>query len=166
MKIKPISRKQNIVVQEFEKELLIYDLQTNKVFCLNETSAMVYQLCDGKNSIADISNSIAKKLNQPINNELIWLALDGLKKENLLENSEQFEIDFNGLNRRQIIRKVGLASMIALPMVSSVVAPSAANAASGVAGCASPTCMRSGPVCNGCFQPTFVIEYNSTDGSC
>lgn len=161
MNIKPISRKQNIVVQELEKELLVYDLQTNKAFCLNKTSAIIYQLCDGKNSIADISSSIAEKLNQPINNELIWLALDGLKKENLLENSEHFEIDFNGLNRRQIIRKVGLASLIALPIVSSVVAPNAAMAQSGTnlplnAACTASIQCSSGNCVNAstCCSPT------------
>ena len=91
---------------------------------------MVYQLCDGKNSISDIRSSIAEKLNQPVNNDWIWLALAGLKKDKLLEESESFEIDFNGLTRRQVIKQVGLASMIALPLVSSVIAPTAANAQS------------------------------------
>lgn len=126
---KPKSRIENIVIQEMNAELLIYDLKDNKAFCLNETSAIIYQLCDGKRTIKEINNEVAEKLNQPINDELIWLALDGLKKEGLLENNA-IEIDFNGLNRRQIIRKVGLASLVALPFVASVIAPSAAQAAS------------------------------------
>jgi hypothetical protein len=32
--------------------------------------------------------------------------LDNFKKDKLLENNEQFEIDFNGLTRRQIIKKI------------------------------------------------------------
>lgn len=166
MRTKPLAKTSEILLQELENELLVYDLKINKAFCLNETSAMIYQLCDGTKTVAEISQILNKKLKQSISEDLIWLALDSFKKDNLLEENESFAINFNGLTRRQIIKKVGLASMIALPMVSSVVAPSAANAASGVAGCASPTCMRSGTVCNGCFQPTFVIEYNSTDGSC
>jgi hypothetical protein len=126
----PKTRNENIVVQEIENEILIYDLELNKAFCLNETSAIIYQLCDGKNSIADISSSIAKKLNQPINDELIWLALDGFKKDNLLENNEQFEVDFNGLTRRQVIKKVGFGSLVILPIISSVVAPVAGATAS------------------------------------
>jgi hypothetical protein len=43
----PISRQNNIVTQEVESELLIYDLVENKAFCLNETSAFVWQNCDG-----------------------------------------------------------------------------------------------------------------------
>lgn len=154
MNLLPKTKTSEILVQDLEKELLVYDLQTNKAFCLNETCGLVFQLCDGTKTIADISSSIARKLNQPINDELIWLALDGLKKENLLENSEHFEIDFNGLNRRQIIRKVGFASMIALPIVSSVIAPSAAMAQSGalplLAACSTNPDCASG-ICNTCL---------------
>jgi hypothetical protein len=51
----PHSRTKELVVQELKGELLIYDLSTNKAFCLNETSALVWQLCDGKSSISEIS---------------------------------------------------------------------------------------------------------------
>ena len=46
-RIAPKARKENLVVQESNGEVLIYDLDTNKAFCLNETSALVWQACDG-----------------------------------------------------------------------------------------------------------------------
>ena len=137
---KPKTRNENIVVQEMEKEILIYDLKTDKAFCLNETSALIYQLCDGKRNIPEISQALNKNLNQPITEDLIWLALNDFKKDNLLEESERVEINFNGLSRRQVIKKIGFASMIALPVIASVVAPNAAMAASGgLANCAACT---------------------------
>ncbi|MBX7171611.1 MAG: PqqD family protein [Pyrinomonadaceae bacterium] len=135
----PKTRNENIVVQEMEKEILIYDLKTNKAFCLNETSAIIYQLCDGKNSVAEITLALNQNLNQSVSEDLVWLALDNFKKDNLLENNEQFEINFKGLSRRQVIKKIGLASMIALPVIASVVAPNAAMAFSGFANCAACT---------------------------
>lgn len=154
---KPKTRNENIVVQEMENEILIYDLKTNKAFCLNETSAMIYNLCDGKNSVAEINQALNKTLNQPISEDLIWLALDNFKKESLFEEGEQIEIKFKGLNRRQVIKKVGLASMVVLPIVSSIVAPTAAHAASGLAAlfaacttptdCASNFCTQGPPRC-------------------
>lgn len=126
----PLSRKENIVVQELENEILIYDLSENKALCLNETSALIWQLCDGNNSIAQISEKLSKKLNSSVSEDLVWLALDQLKKEKLITNGEEFTANFNGMNRREVIRKVGFASMIALPLVSSIIAPSAANAQS------------------------------------
>ena len=139
----PKTRNENIVVQEMEKEILIYDLQTNKAFCLNETSALIYQLCDGKKSITEIADLMSIKLKTLVSEEFIWLALDKLKQDDLLEKSGEFEIDYKGLNRRQVIKKIGFASMIALPVVSSIVAPSAAAAqSSGVlrGGACPPAC--------------------------
>lgn len=127
----PLSRQTNIVVQKVENELLIYDLSNNKAFCLNETSAMIWQLCDGANSVADISRYLSRILNASLPEELVWLALDRLKKDNLLEKSDEFAIDFGGLNRREVIRKVGLGSLVALPLIASIIAPSALLAQSG-----------------------------------
>lgn len=126
----PIARKSNLVVQEIEAETLVYDLGMNKAFCLNETSSLVWQYSDGKNSVSEIAKLLSKRFKTLVTDELVWLALDQLKKDNLLENSSEFEINFNGLERRKVIKKIGFASMIALPVVSSVIAPSALYAAS------------------------------------
>jgi hypothetical protein len=130
MKNYPKTRQSNLVVQESEKEILIYDLKINKAFCLNETCGLVWQLCDGRNTVAEIAKLMSVKLKLSVPDEFVWLALDSLKKDDLLEKSDEFEINFKGLNRRQIIKKVGLASMIALPLISSVIAPSAVMAQS------------------------------------
>lgn len=62
---------------------------------------------------------------------MVWLALDQLKKENLIESKEEnFQIDFNGMSRREVIKKVGLTAVIALPIVTGLVAPTSANATS------------------------------------
>lgn len=127
----PLSRREDLVVQELNDEMLIYDLKKNKAFCLNATSAMVYGFCDGTKSVSDISKAVGTKLNLPVTDELVWLALDQLRDENLLENNRKLESKFEGFSRREAIKKVGLASVIALPVVSSLVAPTAASAQSG-----------------------------------
>jgi hypothetical protein len=126
--IKPLSRKDEIVVQELNGEILIYDLSTNKAFCLNETSSLVWEACDGSKSVSEISRLVSRKLNAPANEDLIWLALDQLKKEKLIANSEEVVSHFEGMPRREVIKKVGLASVIALPIVGSLVAPKSAMA--------------------------------------
>jgi hypothetical protein len=142
----PIARKSNLVIQEMEAELLIFDLGTNKAFCLNETSALIWQYSDGRNSVADIAGLMSERFKTPVTDEFVWLALDHLKKDNLLENSAEFEINFNGLKRREVIKKIGFASMIALPVVSSVIAPSSAFAASGTNCPPLGTCIPAGSV--------------------
>jgi hypothetical protein len=128
--IAPKARKENLVVQELGGEVLIYDLDTNKAFCLNEASALVWQACDGNKDVSEIRSLLGKQLNSTVNDDFVWLALDQLKKENLIENKDEVAVDFNGMSRRDVIKKVGLASVIALPVVASLVAPKAAMAAS------------------------------------
>lgn len=131
----PLSRKENIVVQELDGEVLIYDLSENKAFCLNETSALVWEMCDGNKSISEISEGLGKKLNSKASEDLVWLAIDQLKKEKLIANSEEIAYDFNGMSRRDVIKKVGLGTMIALPIVTGLIAPTAINAQSRRATC-------------------------------
>jgi hypothetical protein len=123
----PKSRKENLVIQELEGEVLIYDLEKNKAFCLNETSALVWQSCDGSRTIAGISDFVGKQLNSRVNEDMIWLALDQLKKENLIENKDEIKSKFEGLSRREVVKKVGLASLVALPMIASLTAPVSAQ---------------------------------------
>ncbi len=165
MSILPQSRLSDIVVQEIENEILIYDLKTNKAFCLNETSAMIWYLCDGKQTVKQISQALSKKQNELFTEDLIWLALDQFKNDNLLESNQKFEINFSGLNRRQVIKKVGLASMVALPLIASVVAPNSLAAQSGLinqpvfAACSSTSQCASGLNCSQCSLG------NNCDGS-
>lgn len=127
----PVARKQDIIVQELKGEVLVYDLKIDKAFCLNETSAAVWQLCDGKKTVAEITESLAGQMKKPVNEDLVRLALDQLGDESLLDDNQNFKTNFTGVSRREAIRKVGLASLIALPLISSLVAPTAAHAASG-----------------------------------
>ncbi len=138
----PRRRKDEIIVQELNGEVLIYDLKSNKAICLNEVSSLVWDACDGNQSVSEISQAIGKKLNSPANEDIVWLALDQLKKERLIANDTEIVSKFDGISRREVIRKVGLGTMIALPLITSLVAPTAANAQSICAGAC--TCTSTG----------------------
>lgn len=130
-KLLPKARTQNIVTQELEAEILIYDLEINKAFCLNSTAAMVWKHCHGKSTFAEVIDDFNENFKQRITEDFVWLTLESLKKENLLMNGDEVKPRFNGMSRREVVRKVGLASMVALPLISSIVAPSAVQAQSG-----------------------------------
>lgn len=150
----PIVKKNNIVIQELDKELLIYDLTTNKAFSLNEISALVWQLCDSHKTAGEIAGIVAEKLNTSFSKELVWLSLKQLKKNNLLENEVEIPAHYQGSPRREVIKKVGFASLVALPIIVSIIAPNAALAQSG--GCVAPpfplgcTCNNSSLCASGC----------------
>ncbi len=56
----PIARKEGLVIQEMPEEVLVYDLDTNKAHCLNQTAAFVWKSCDGRNSVAEKANTPPK----------------------------------------------------------------------------------------------------------
>jgi hypothetical protein len=126
----PIRRKADIVVRELENEILLYDLSLHKAWCLNQTSALVYQFCDGANSVAEISDLMSRELKTPVSEDLVWLALKQLRRQNLLENEEESTSQVAGLSRRELLKKARLTSIVMLPVIVSIVAPTAAMAAS------------------------------------
>ena len=134
----PIARKENIVIQQTDSETLIYDLKTNQAFCLNETSALVWKLCDGNRTVSDISDEMSKKMKTLISVDFVWLALSQLNKDGLLANNGEVNNHFSGLSRREVIRKVGFATVVALPVISSLVAPKAMMAQSSGLGLFAP----------------------------
>lgn len=127
----PKSVTEDLVIQEASGDVLIYNVKTNRAHALNQTSALVWQMCDGTKSVDEISQSLGKETKSPANEDLVWLTLRQLQENNLIVDSEVIKAKFDGLSRREAIRRVGLASMIALPVISSVIAPTAAHAASG-----------------------------------
>lgn len=130
----PLARQKDIVVQQTNDEVLVYDLKTNKALCLNETSAAIWQFCNGKNDVAEIAQKFQTQSAQPIPIELVKITLEKLNKENLLENYHPQTDKMDKTSRREMIRKIGLATAIAFPIITSVIAPTAVSAASCGAG--------------------------------
>lgn len=169
----PSSRRNDLVIQELDDEVLIYDLKENRAFCLNETSALIWQLCNGKRSTAEIVEALNQKLNSLASDELVWFALEQLKKENLIENSNELPNYFVGMNRRQIIKKVGLGTMVALPIVAGIIAPQAihagscGNVANGQA-CPQGNCQCQSNCCNGgaCANAASIALNGACTSSC
>lgn len=136
----PISRKNELVLQEIDGEVLIYDLRRDKALCLNEISAFIWKACDGKTSVSDLDRLVSQKFDSKGNEDLIWLALDNLRKEKLIENAGEMKAPFEGMSRREVIKKIGLSSMLILPAVTSLTAPTKVQA---------QTCLREGSPCSG-----------------
>jgi len=143
----PAARERDIVVQDADGEVLVYDLGTNKAYCLNETAGAVYRACDGFTPVEDV------RRRHGLNDDVIDLALAQLDENGLLEERGKFTASRGGMDRRSVLRKVAAASAFALPMIMSVAAPSALYAASlcgaacagiGTCGGACPNCVGAG----------------------
>jgi Coenzyme PQQ synthesis protein D (PqqD) len=135
---KPLARKEGLVIQELPDEVLVYDLDRDRAHCLNETAAFVWQNCDGRATTDQIARSLSKKLNAPIDEKVVWFAVDQLRRNHLMTDGEIPPQILSGMNRRQMVQALGLAAVVALPVVASIVAPAPAQAA---------TCVGSGGSC-------------------
>lgn len=153
----PTARNSGLVVQEVPNEILVFDLENNKAHCLNDTAAMVWKSCDGKTSVPEIAKYLEIQTGKGVNDDLVWLAIDQLSENNLLEMTASSP--FKGQTRRDVIKKIGLASVIAIPVVASLVAPQSVLASTScvcitTANCAGPgfetcntTCCNQAGVC-------------------
>jgi len=119
MKRLPLAKRSDIIQQESDKELLLYDLKTNRAFCLNATSAIIYQHCDGQTELVEFARQFG------MNKELIVLALQRFEAEKLLAE----ELNLPKVPRRELLLKASKTA-VALPFISALVAPTAVQAAS------------------------------------
>ena len=140
---KPMSRQDDIVVQETNGEILIYDLRANKAFCLNETSALIWKACDGTRNVSDLSKHVSQQMKADANDDMVWFALEQLKKEKLLAVTPKADGRFDGMSRREVVRKIGLGTAIALPVIAGLIAPTAVHANSACVAGGTCTCMDS-----------------------
>jgi hypothetical protein len=143
----PEARREGLVVQELSDEVLVYDRDRNKAHCLNRTAALVWGHCDGNSSVAEMARAIAEETNAPVDEDLIWLGVEQLSQRRLLQERAMMPEHKTGLSRREVMRRIGLAAAVALPVVTSIVAPTAAQAANCIA--SGQPCTTAAQCCSG-----------------
>lgn len=125
---RPLARTHNLVVREVSKELLIYDLNNDKAHCLNQSAALVWKNCSGEATVPDLARLLEAELKSPVDEDFIWLALDQLQEFQLLQQEVARPAGTSRISRRQVMKNLGLAAVVALPVVISIVAPTALQA--------------------------------------
>jgi hypothetical protein len=138
MKTFPKARQDKLLVEELADEVLVYDLENDRAHCLNETAAFVWRRCDGRSSARDIARSLGKRVNAPVDEKIVWLAIDQLRRNRLMSEETVPTQLLTGMNRRKMVQALGVAAAVALPVVASIVAPTPAQAS---------TCVPSGGGC-------------------
>jgi hypothetical protein len=142
----PMRRQRHLLIDSIGNEVLIYDLDRHNAHCLNHTADLVWRHCDGKSTASEIARRITNELGTPFKEEMVWLALKQLERRHLLETPILVPALLTGLNRREMVRAVGIATVVSFPLVSSIVSPTPGQAS---------TCAGAGAVCgngiNCCF---------------
>ena len=122
----PRARQVGLIMEDLQGEVLVYDCERDKAHCLNQTAALVWKYCDGRTTVTSIARQLEcdLKLNR-VDEKIVWYALDQLSKDHLLEQSSVPPAMLGGLTRRQMVRTLGVAAVIAVPLVTSIVVPTA-----------------------------------------
>ncbi len=130
----PCARKNEILTQELFEETMVYDRVSHRAHVLNQTVALVWESADGQNSIDEIARILHHKLGLPADRSVVLLALQELGESGLLQEPVNAEPAPDRLTRRQVAQRLALAgaSLALVPLVTSVLAPTPAMAASSV----------------------------------
>lgn len=135
-RVVPAARKEGLVVKELPDEVLVYDLESHKAHCLNRAAAVIWKHFDGKTSISEVASRATSESGYAVDSEVVLLALQQLRKAKLILAAEPSKTEGH-LSRRDLIKRVGLAAT-AIPLVTSILAPTASAGASSE--CSSLTC--------------------------
>jgi hypothetical protein len=142
----PEARKEGLIVHSLSDEVLVYDLDQHKAHCLNKTAALVWNRCDGKTSVAELARKLGDEVGAPVDEQMVLLALDQLGRTRLLRQKTA-PARTTGLSRRELIKRAGIGAAIALPIVTSILAPTPAQAATL---CSSVVCSAASGCPTGC----------------
>ena len=119
-----VPKRKDAIVRQLRDEFMVYDKATNKAHCLNESAAEVWNLCDGKRTVAEIVPLLKKKAKAPTDEQMLWMALLKLEKAGLLQNDVPQTGPVCTLSRREASRRVGAtAAALAVPVIASILVP-------------------------------------------
>jgi len=127
----PKARTDNLVIRELDDETLVYDMLRDEAHCLNRTAALVWKECDGTTNVTQAARALRRELDAPVDPDLVWLAVNQLERFHLLEADAQSP----AVSRRKLMLKYAPV-VLSLPVIMSISAPTAAQAAS----CVCPSC--------------------------
>jgi Coenzyme PQQ synthesis protein D (PqqD) len=172
MERRPVARIAGLVVKAMGDEVLVYDLERDRAHSLNRAAAAVWRACDGTRAEDEIVARLRETEVLPVTREVVRYGLDQLSRARLVSGFGREA----GLTRRELMRRLG-AVAVAIPLVMSIVAPTAVQAQScfpnGVGPCVDTVqccpgldCLFGGAVCcKGLGRPcTSTAECCSTEG--
>ena len=149
----PEARANGVVTEQIDDEIVVYDLESKDVHCLGPLAAAVYERCDGGSDATRIAESVSERLGRPVTKHEVADAIAQLEQRSLLATPPLVLHD--GISRRELARKTAKvgAAVAAVPLITSIVAPTAAMAASpipsGCGGCGKNSDCISNHCCQG-----------------
>jgi hypothetical protein len=154
---RPVARTEGMLIEELDGDMIVYDSERNQAHALNRLAAQIWKQCDGERTASDLARLFAAETPA----DAVTNCLSQLERLHLLNAGSLASEDSRRLSRRQLLREASIAgaAVVLLPMVTSIVAPSA-EASSSCAGsnvdCRTKFCcppLECSPETGKCFSP-------------
>jgi hypothetical protein len=124
----PKSRHDGLLIDHVGDETIVYDEERQQAHSLNRPAAIVWQASDGEHTVEQLATVFGETLGVDADKSVVEYALDELARVHLLEESDGAP----SMTRRDAVRRMSLAgAAVAIPVILSLAAPTAAMAASG-----------------------------------
>ena len=163
----PQARSRELVVKTVAGEVLVYDLARHRAHRLNVAAAAVWRACDGTRTLAEIAMRATSDSGLTLDGAAVGYALTQLDRAHLLAEPGLPADTHPRMTRRDLIRRG--ATLATIPLVASVLVPTAARAASPTGSCLqeSSKCSSNDQCCSGnCFGGACQPCFPSSSGSC
>jgi len=115
-------------VESLHGELCVYEWTTKRVHALNPAAARVWEMCDGVTTVDEMTAAVQRDLHVSGAASIVQHALAQFDRAGLLEPGT-LHIIAPLVSRRALLRRIGVAA--AIPVVTSIVAPTPLAAQSG-----------------------------------
>jgi len=120
-------KRQDWFFEETGGEMLVYNLERHRVHCLNDTAVRIWKLCSGTRTVNQIAAGLPMELHPRSRELVVRNAIGQLARLGLIETNN----DAPNISRRELAKRIGIgaAAAVALPLVTTIVAPTPAHAA-------------------------------------
>ncbi len=144
---RPKARTKGLIVEEAGSELLVYDRNNDHVHSLNGPAARIWRLCTGRRTVEQIASELDIPLDPAERKLVVRDAITKFERLGLVDAAEGAPAN---PSRRMWARRIsiGVAAGVALPLVTSIIAPTSAYAASKLG--TGATCSTSTQCASGC----------------
>ncbi len=124
----PLARTEALLVEPIGDEVVIYDVERKEAHCLKALGALVFGNSDGRTSTVQLAELATLRLGEPVDTARVEEVLAQLDERSLIAD---LPIG-GGISRRDMMRRSAMAgaAAVAAPVISTILAPSAAAATS------------------------------------
>jgi hypothetical protein len=119
----PATRLEGLLVDRAQNEVLVFRKDTDEAHALNQTAAIVFDMCDGTATRTAMAGEIHRRTGLPADEGIVDLALAELVDAGLV--TMQAADEQPAITRRSLIRRLALpAAVVAmLPVIETILVP-------------------------------------------